>query len=313
MHSKYHVWFCFSCLHAGDSHYVFGLSVPFSWTRYLRNAWREFFKFCTNVHLDSRMNQTVQSAKNCSSLNGYLSLAQSQDLRVNMPNFTAEINMFTASYKNRFLYNSLVWMTWRLKVWHNEGVATLSDGWVGSTSFWISCVVTAEMATARSTHFELHNGSSETCGWRHGDYLHILCCLWDELITFWWSKVKVHVTSRPYHSCDLSRTPLSNFFKFGTNIQVELRMNGLEFSGQRSRSQWSHVRPILVNVISREHLRGISSNLAQTSTLTQGWDVLIRIWWSKVKVTVTSQNTFFCRNSRIHMLIMTILPKCLTG
>ncbi len=31
-------------------------SVPFSWTQYLRNALRNFFKFDTDIHLDSRMN-----------------------------------------------------------------------------------------------------------------------------------------------------------------------------------------------------------------------------------------------------------------
>lgn len=49
--------------------------------------------------------------------------------------------------------------------------------------------------------------------------------------------------------------------------------------------------PILMNVKSREHLMGISSNLAQTSTWTQNF-LEFSDQRSKVKVTVTSFVSF---------------------
>ena len=57
---------------------------------------------------------------------------------------------------------------------------------------------------------------------------------------------------------------------------------------------------ILMNMISQEHLKGISFQHKCPVGLK---DELIRIWWSKVKVTVTSQNVFG-HNTRIHELIM---------
>ncbi len=44
-------------------------------------------------------------------------------------------------------------------------------------------------------------------------------------------------------------------------IQIQQQFNVLMFSG----------RPILLNAISQERREGISSNLAQTSTQTEGW------------------------------------------
>ena len=51
-----------------------------------------------------------------------------------------------------------------------------------------------------------------------------------------------------YHSREriISGMPWRNFFKFGINVLLDSRMNWLDFGGQRSRSLWPHVCPILV-------------------------------------------------------------------
>ena len=59
---------------------------------------------------------------------------------------------------------------------------------------------------------------------------------------------------------------------------LDSKIDWLSFGGQRSRSWWPHVRPVLMKAISQERLKGISSNLVQVSTWARGW-----FWWPKVK------------------------------
>ena len=90
----------------------------------------------------------------------------------------------------------------------------------------------------------------------------------------------------PSHYCEraTSGIPWKNFF-----AHLELRINWWHFCGQRSRSLWHRVRPILMNAISQECLERIyiwhKRPLGLKGELT-------RIWWWKVEVAVTSENTF---------------------
>lgn len=80
----------------------------------------------------------------------------------------------------------------------------------------------------------------------------------------------------------------------------------VEYSDDQNRIWWLKVKGhcdliylILMNAISQENLKGISSNLSQT------WDGLIGIWWSEVKGRCGLAKHVFGQKSIIHTLIMT--------
>lgn len=74
--------------------------------------------------------------------------------------------------------------------------------------------------------------------------------------------------------------------------RIRKKKEGL-FMLLHSRRPWALCFWLSVNLsvpfLSQKQLVGIYSDLAQMSTWTRGWT---RLWWSKVKVTVTSRNTF---------------------
>ncbi len=61
------------------------------------------------------------------------------------------------------------------------------------------------------------------------------------------------------------------FFRICTNVHSDSQMSWLDFGGQRSRSLWPHVHPLLVNSLSQECLEEIFSQSVQTLTWTEGW------------------------------------------
>ena len=63
----------------------------------------------------------------------------------------------------------------------------------------------------------------------------------DELIRFWWAKVKITVPSRNVRENNIAGIPWGNFFKSCTKFHLDLMMNWLESSSQRSRSLWPHM------------------------------------------------------------------------
>ena len=113
----------------------------------------------------------------------------------------------------------------------------------------------------------------------------------DELIIFWWSKIKVQrskfkltVTSQtPFSS--LLRQYLSNAltdflwicFKHPLGLKDELTIFWWAKVNVQGHCDLTTARFMLVNMKSPKRLEGISSHLAQTLTWTQGWTVYILV------------------------------------
>lgn len=99
----------------------------------------------------------------------------------------------------------------------------------------------------------------------------------NEMFRFWWSAIKVSLTSCQPHSCKqyISGPPWGNFFKYGTNVHLDTKINWLDIDDQMLKSLLPHILPIYVNTISQECLEGSSLHMAQMSIWTYK---LIRTW-----------------------------------